>query len=268
MLTRVLDSAPDAMALAPGMRARAEAIADYVAKDAARRTAIDTVIKQKALPGLVKFIRSDAGDKRGGWIATTGKPTGFGEDYWFRTAAKFAGIWWNNNQEVVYFIGEADASVDGPADGVEAVGAQSEPELDASASTGELETAVVQVDLAAGDIGEVLRIHREGALEGARLHRRVLDRIERALREEAPEHPSTRRALAAITTARAAIGAPRPTAHSRLAHGSRARASAERAQPVPLATYIAQDVASGLGARPSQASRRIVRSACRGRSAR
>jgi hypothetical protein len=36
------------------------------------------------------------------------KETGFGEDIWFRTAANFAGIWWNNNQEVVYFIGETD----------------------------------------------------------------------------------------------------------------------------------------------------------------
>jgi hypothetical protein len=109
MLTRVLDSAPDAMSLAPGMRASAEVIANYVAEDAAHRTMIDTIIKQKALPALVAFIRS-YGDKRGGWIATTGKPTGFGEDYWFRTAANFAGIWWNNNHEVVYFIGEADAS--------------------------------------------------------------------------------------------------------------------------------------------------------------
>jgi hypothetical protein len=109
MITQVLDSAPDAMTLAPALRARAEAIADYVAKGEAHRTAIDTLIKQKAVPALVAFIRS-YGDKRGGWIATTGKPTGFGEDYWFRAAANYAGIWWNNNQEVVYFIGEKDAS--------------------------------------------------------------------------------------------------------------------------------------------------------------
>ena len=119
MLSQVLDSAPDAMALAPGMRARAEAIADHVAKDAGHRAAIDTVIKQKALPALVKFIRVDAGDNRGGWVATTGKPTGFGEDYWFRTAANYAGIWWNNNQEVVYFVGEKDAAGT-PLDGANA----------------------------------------------------------------------------------------------------------------------------------------------------
>lgn len=109
MLDQVLTSAPDKMKLAPGMQQQARAIAAFIAKAGANRAAIDAIIKQKALPALVQFIRS-YGDKRGGWAATTGKETGFGEDFWFRTAANFAGIWWNNNQEVVYFIGEADAT--------------------------------------------------------------------------------------------------------------------------------------------------------------
>lgn len=109
MLGNVLNSAPDAMELGPALRGRAEAIADYVAQDARNRAVIDGIITETALPGLVRFIRS-YGDKRGGWIATTGKELGFGEDYWFRTAANYAGIWWNNNREVVYFIGEADSS--------------------------------------------------------------------------------------------------------------------------------------------------------------
>lgn len=109
MLAHVLDSAPDAMALGHAMRARAEAIADYIAKDAQHRAVVDSIITQAAQPGLVRFIRS-YGDKRGGWIATTGKESGFGEDYWFRAAANYAGIWWSNNREVVYFIGEVDAS--------------------------------------------------------------------------------------------------------------------------------------------------------------
>ena len=107
LLDQVLKSAPDRMKLAPGMQKRARDIAVFVASADANRAAIDAIIKQKALPALVQFIRS-YGDKRGGWIATTGKETGFGEDFWFRTAANFAGIWWNNNQEVVYFIGETD----------------------------------------------------------------------------------------------------------------------------------------------------------------
>jgi len=109
MLDQVLNSAPDKMKLAPGLQKQARDIAAFIAKAQANRAAIDAIIRQQAVPGLVQFIRS-YGDKRGGWIATTGKETGFGEDFWFRTAANFAGIWWNNNQEVVYFIGEADAT--------------------------------------------------------------------------------------------------------------------------------------------------------------
>jgi RNA polymerase primary sigma factor len=45
------------------------------------------------------------------------------------------------------------------------------------------------------------------ALEETRLHRRVLDRIELALRDAAPTEPRTRRALAAVSAARAAVGA-------------------------------------------------------------
>lgn len=109
MLDQVLNSAPDNMKLAPGMQKQARDIAAFIATAEGNRAAIDAIIRQKAVPGLVQFVRS-YGDKRGGWIATTGKETGFGEDFWFRAAANFAGIWWNNNQEVVYFIGEADAT--------------------------------------------------------------------------------------------------------------------------------------------------------------
>jgi hypothetical protein len=109
MIEEVLQSAPDAMDLAEDMQDRVLQIAAYVSKDEKNRAEIDQIIQEKALPALIQFIRS-YGDKRGGWVATTGKETGFGEDLWFRTAANFAGIWWNNNQEVVYYIGETDAS--------------------------------------------------------------------------------------------------------------------------------------------------------------
>jgi hypothetical protein len=107
MLNQVLNSAPDLMKLSAGMQERARQIAAFIARNEANRTAIDMILKQNALPALVQFIRS-YGDARGGWVATTGKLKGFGEDYWFRTAANYAGIWWNNNEEVVYFIGEKD----------------------------------------------------------------------------------------------------------------------------------------------------------------
>lgn len=109
MLNQVLSSAPDKMKLAPRMQKKARDIATFITKSETNRATIDGIIKQKAVPALVQFIRS-YGDKRGGWMATTGKESGFGEDYWFRTAANFAGIWWNTNHEVVYFIGETDES--------------------------------------------------------------------------------------------------------------------------------------------------------------
>jgi hypothetical protein len=107
MLDQVVGSAPDAMKLAADMQQKARAVGKFIAQGEAKRTTIDGIIKQKALPAMVQFIRS-YGDKRGGWVATTGKELGFGEDYWFRTAANYAGIWWNNNREVVYFVGETD----------------------------------------------------------------------------------------------------------------------------------------------------------------
>nr|WP_319396882.1 DUF1214 domain-containing protein [uncultured Desulfobacter sp.] len=109
MLDQVLSSAPDLMKLSPEMQKRARDIAAFIAKNEANQAAIDAIIKQKAFPALVTFIQG-FGDSRGGWSATTGKEKGFGEDYWFRTAANYAGIWWNCGEEVVYFIGEKDDS--------------------------------------------------------------------------------------------------------------------------------------------------------------
>lgn len=108
MLDQVLASAPDRMSVAPTMQERARQIAAYIEQSDENRSVIDALVKGKALPELVQFVRS-YGDKRGGWVATTGKELGFGDDFWFRAAANYAGIWWNNNQEVVYFIGEQDA---------------------------------------------------------------------------------------------------------------------------------------------------------------
>ncbi|WP_421996362.1 DUF1214 domain-containing protein [Reyranella sp.] len=107
MVEAVLDSAPDAMKLAGAMQGNVMSIASFVAGSEANRALVEAITRTIALPALIKFIRS-YGDRRGGWIATTGKEKGFGEDYWFRTAANFAGIWWNNNEEVVYYIGEQD----------------------------------------------------------------------------------------------------------------------------------------------------------------
>ena len=83
MLTSVW-TAPGRDGLAPAC-VRVRSHRDYVAKDAARGTAESTPSSSRRRCRLVKFIRSDAGDNRGGWIARRASD-GFGEDYWFRTA--------------------------------------------------------------------------------------------------------------------------------------------------------------------------------------
>jgi len=99
MVEQVLASAPDTMTIALELQKSVRAVADFMAQSDANRVAIDVIIKTKAFPALIQFIRS-YGDQRGGWIATTGKTTGFGDDYRFRAAANFAGIWRNKHEEV------------------------------------------------------------------------------------------------------------------------------------------------------------------------
>ena len=107
MLDKVLDSASDNMSIHTEWQAKAKKIGAFIGESEANHALIDKMISEKAFPALIKFIRSSDG-KKAGWVSTTNKPKGFGEDYWFRAAANYAGIWWNNNEEVVYFIGEID----------------------------------------------------------------------------------------------------------------------------------------------------------------
>jgi hypothetical protein len=108
---QVLDSAVDGLPGATEYQATVRGISDLVDGDASARAAVEQVIATRAWPGLIQWIKG-FGDRRGGWSATTGRLTGFGDDIWFRAAANFGGIWWNNNQEVVYFIGEKDENND------------------------------------------------------------------------------------------------------------------------------------------------------------
>ena len=107
MLDQVLQSAPDVMSIAPDFQASVRKIAAYAAQSSENRQEVNDVIVDKALPEFFRLLLT-YGDVRGGWSATTGYPTGFGDDYIFRTGANYAGIWWNANREVVYFMGNTD----------------------------------------------------------------------------------------------------------------------------------------------------------------
>ena len=116
MIEKVLQSAPDANTNSDKYQANVMAIANYIAKSVENRAKIEAIAKQKAFPALVNHVKN-FGDKRGGWSSTR-EYLKFGNDFWFRTAANFAGIWWNSSSEVVYYIGEKD-SEDNPLNGDE-----------------------------------------------------------------------------------------------------------------------------------------------------
>jgi hypothetical protein len=107
LLDQVFASAPDMTTIAPGFQDRVRTIADYVGQSPENRQDVRDFIVDKALPEFFRLLKS-YGDVQGGWSATTGYPTGFGDDYIFRTGANYAGIWWNANREVVYFMGNTD----------------------------------------------------------------------------------------------------------------------------------------------------------------
>ncbi|MBE9490960.1 MAG: DUF1254 domain-containing protein, partial [Bacteroidetes bacterium] len=107
MIEKVLQSAVDANPNSNKYQANVMAIADYIAESKENKTKINDIIKEKALPALVHFVKN-FGDKRGGWSSTR-EYLKFGDDIWFRAAANFVGIWWNSSSEVVYYIGEKDS---------------------------------------------------------------------------------------------------------------------------------------------------------------
>jgi hypothetical protein len=107
LLDQVFASAPDMTTIAQGFQDSVRTIADYAGQSPENRQDVRDFIVDKVLPEFLRLLAT-YGDVRGGWSATTGYPTGFGDDYIFRTGANYAGIWWNANREVVYFMGNTD----------------------------------------------------------------------------------------------------------------------------------------------------------------
>lgn len=105
MLGQVIESAVDSAGVADLQQKNALIVADFVAESEAKREAVDAIIKGKAFPQVINFIRSL--DSRGGWSSTR-QYIKMGDDFLFRCAANYAGIWWNSSAEVVYYIGNKD----------------------------------------------------------------------------------------------------------------------------------------------------------------
>jgi len=112
MVEAVLDSVPDAVSTAAEYQQNVLAIAEYVGASEANRAAIDAVIKEKALPHLLSLVTGEVrGDSRGGWVSLR-EWLEFGDDFEFRCAVNYGGIWWNSSAEVVYYMGFFDEDGD------------------------------------------------------------------------------------------------------------------------------------------------------------
>lgn len=110
MIGMVLESAPDAVSNSAAYQKNALIVAEFVATNEENRAAIEGIVKEKALPSIVAFVK-EGGDNRGGW-ACTREWLEFGDDILFRAAANYAGIWWNSSAEVIYYMGGTDSGGD------------------------------------------------------------------------------------------------------------------------------------------------------------
>ena len=110
LLDRVLASAKDTMSTAAEHQHQVAIVNEFLAADEANRKIVETVIREKALLHLKAFLEN-GGDNRGGWNCTR-QWKRFGNDFLFRCAANYAGIWWNSSEEVVYYLGMKDSTGD------------------------------------------------------------------------------------------------------------------------------------------------------------
>jgi hypothetical protein len=99
----ILASEPDINEGMAEMQKKALAVGE-AANDPAQRAHVDEVIRTKATPTFVAAVPK-MGATGNGWMRP--RVTGnYGSDYQIRSIANFAGIWANNQKEVVYFMVE------------------------------------------------------------------------------------------------------------------------------------------------------------------
>lgn len=102
-----LNSAGDGSFVAAQMQQHVRDIATYVASSPDAHSRVDQMIREKVLPQFLDYTFTKASPYRNHWlIANAGGH--FGENFWGRTAANYAGIWTNLPSEVVYFVATTD----------------------------------------------------------------------------------------------------------------------------------------------------------------
>jgi hypothetical protein len=104
----VLNSYPDAMPKAKEYQDKAIAISEYAKTDDKAKTQVDQVVKTKAIPAFLAGAKG-FGTQRGGWSVSyvAGK---FGDDIMARDIINYGGLWANQIQEAIYFVGLTDSN--------------------------------------------------------------------------------------------------------------------------------------------------------------
>jgi len=101
----VLASEPDINPGMEGLQAKARAVSK-AARDVEELKRIDEVILKRAIPQFMAGLQK-LGTTRNGWNRPA-RIGNYGNDYLTRSLVNFAGIWANNNKEVVYYKTNTD----------------------------------------------------------------------------------------------------------------------------------------------------------------
>lgn len=105
---QVLNSYPDAMPKAEEYQAKAIAVSQYAKTDDKAKMHVDDVVKTKAIPAFLAGAKG-FGTQKGGWSVSyvAGK---FGDDIMARDIINYGGLWANQIQEAIYFVGLTDSN--------------------------------------------------------------------------------------------------------------------------------------------------------------
>jgi len=104
----VLNSYPDAMPKAKEYQAKAIAVGEYAKTNDKAKIYIDEIVKTKAIPAFLAGAKG-FGTQKGGWSVSyaAGK---FGDDIMARDIINYGGLWANQIQEAIYFVGLTDSN--------------------------------------------------------------------------------------------------------------------------------------------------------------
>lgn len=100
-------SALDVSPNAAQMQQQARAVAAYVALSSTTRGRVDALIREKSIPEFLEYTFTKASPYRNQWLVANAGGN-FGENFWGRAAANYAGIWTNRSSEVVYLVATKD----------------------------------------------------------------------------------------------------------------------------------------------------------------